>query len=664
MPTPTIQELSTKFRDADAAGDSASAQVFADEIRRQMAAPVAAPVAAPANLISLPNKKESFNEYKQRLAGESLAGIFQGAVIDPAKAVANALISIYNPEDAERFYEKQQELQAWYNNNFRPSPLGAMAGTMLTPNVASKISIAGPLSRMIAPKAAKQIAYVAKPMLDGAYLGGVNAAASTNPSLPGYWNQVGNTALGGAFINTGFGMAGDALGKSIAGVSRWMTKFRPDKAKAYYLNKLTQDDPEILMRTVNDLLAGKVPYAAPYANASVELPKKHLTSQALAMAKDKTEALIDRFNPFVLDPGRLKAMEREREDIAKNIYGYVREQGNVVTKVPEVLSDINSAISAQLKRGAKAPNGRTSEPINKDIVAALRDLKLDLTYPVPREPTMFTPNPPPARHPATDAEHVQGVIKSLKTRISKAAAGGDRQLAGVLNGYKKTLNEILPNQPEADKVYSEMSKQMDQAKVMGDLQSTLKNTMSKELPERALPFANAIDKWLTTLKRSTGEQRYKSIDELLTPEQMAVVSGTRKELEQDALLAKAAAEGAKAKVKTAVEKSHDISALSRPIHLAHQFLSRGGEKVDEKMQLDLAKKILYDPVAAADDLLGALGSKLSREAYWDFLTKATNISRTAASKVVSKNFYSSSPSSIEDLGKRYSAPADATRASK
>lgn len=123
--------------------------------------------------------------------------------------------------------------------------------------------------------------------------------------------------------------------------------------------------------------------------------------------------------------------------------------------------------------------------------------------------------------------------------------GRDTQKAaqGVLDDFVKEFEFRVPDYAKARSTFADLSKPVNQAKVLDSMMKVLEQPGGGE---RVMPFLNVLGKGETALlKKSTGFPRYEAGDlrKVLTPEQMAAVDDAAAQMTRDIRISDQAATG-------------------------------------------------------------------------------------------------------------------------
>lgn len=209
----------------------------------------------------------------------------------------------------------------------------------------------------------------------------------------------------------------------------------------------------------------------------------------------------------------------------------------------------------------------------------------------------------------------------------------DPQLFGLgtneIAAIKNTRGEFLKwfegkskSYGAAREAYSEASKPINIMQVGQYLEGKLKPAIETPVGETAGRFSQALKDAPGTLKRSTGQTRFQQLLEILTPDQVKVVEGIRKDLAREAEFESQASAGAKSgKAVPAAELAKSPAFFSKLATLANAFINGLQGKINQKVALELAAEML-DPKLAADVLEKAMARQAKGERLADPFQRA------------------------------------------
>jgi hypothetical protein len=193
-----------------------------------------------------------------------------------------------------------------------------------------------------------------------------------------------------------------------------------------------------------------------------------------------------------------------------------------------------------------------------------------------------------------------------------------------------------PSYRTARETFAAQSKPINQMEVGQFLEGKLKPALGEETARlRAAGFAGALENAPGTIKRATGESRFQSLSEVLTPEQLKIVDDVRADLARarQAENQAAAARGAGPDVTLmGTEVMGNVRApnfINNVTTVANDLLRRMQGKLDQKLAIELAAEML-DPAAAAV----ALEKAMARQAKGQKLADPFQKTGKAASKAL------------------------------
>jgi hypothetical protein len=193
-----------------------------------------------------------------------------------------------------------------------------------------------------------------------------------------------------------------------------------------------------------------------------------------------------------------------------------------------------------------------------------------------------------------------------------------------------------PSYKTARETFAAQSKPINQMEVGQFLEGKLKPALGEETARlRAAGYAGALENAPGTIKRATGESRFDSLSQVLTPEQLKIVDDVRADLARarQAETQAAAARGAGPDVTLmGTEVMGSVRApnfINNVTTVANDLLRRMQGKLDQKLAIELAAEML-DPAAAAV----ALEKAMARQAKGQKLADPFVKTGKAASKVL------------------------------
>ena len=352
------------------------------------------------------------------------------------------------------------------------------------------------------------------------------------------------------------------------------------------------------LRNYDDYVAGGMPtagvaaapvgatkYSALQAEVATRMPTEY-RERDIANKAARERAL----GAIAQDDAAMAAAQQARFNVSNPLY-QAAEQG--VADVSNVLTVVDDLIA--------------KNPGNAELLREMREIRRGL---IADKKTGAL---------RTDAKEITSVIDGLKARLAKE---DNKFIRDQLKQVRELLVDAVPGYRTAQEAFAQASKPINVMQVGQYLEGKLKPAIETEVGERAGVFSQAVKEAPTTLKRSTGQSRYTQLTQVLTPDQVKVVEGIRKDLAREAEFtsqAKAGAAGGKAV--PAAELSKSPAFFSRIATLANTIIDRLQGKINEKVAMELATEML-DPKLAADVLEKALARQAKGERLADPFVRA------------------------------------------
>jgi hypothetical protein len=219
----------------------------------------------------------------------------------------------------------------------------------------------------------------------------------------------------------------------------------------------------------------------------------------------------------------------------------------------------------------------------------------------------------------TDAKEITSVIDGIKARLAKE---DNKFIKGQLKEVRELLADAVPGYRVAQESFGQASKPINIMQVGQYLEGKLKPAIETPVAETAGRFSQALKEAPTTIKRSTGQSRFQQLSEILTPDQVKIVEGIKKDLAREAEFASQAAAGSKGgKAVPAAELSKAPGFFSKIVTVTNTIIDKLQGKINEKVALELATEML-DPKLAADVLEKALARQAKGERLADPFVRA------------------------------------------
>lgn len=205
-------------------------------------------------------------------------------------------------------------------------------------------------------------------------------------------------------------------------------------------------------------------------------------------------------------------------------------------------------------------------------------------------------------------------IKRALSDVANAPAsaqgiGRDTQAAarGVLDDFVKEFELRVPDYAVARSTFADLSKPVNQAKVLDSMMKALEQPGGGE---RVMPFLNVLGKGETALlKKSTGFPRYEAGDlrKVLTPEQMKAVDDAAAQMTRDIRISDQASTGREALFDVLSENMKMLrlpSLINFKVALANDMLNKVEKKVGRAVMNTLTDSL--KTAKTAEELLAVL----------------------------------------------------------
>lgn len=578
----TIDELSSALIKADAAGNTADAKVFADEIRRLQSA--AADSSAGAGIVKKPaataaKKTTSAAGLMREMPLQQMgAGMVQGAIIDPIKAVVNFGVSgalnmgLITPQQAQAVAAQEQRLQQQYTQTFKPSGVGEFIGSALLP-----VGKAGGFAKTAA---------------QGAGLGGMYAAAETAPTAQNYLAEVVKGAGAGA-------VTGAAAKKAFEVGGRVVRHFQNvlDPKTGALVQAAGDQAPQIVRElaqpqaypgtTAGEIAArtGNVGVAGLEAQAERESVK---TMQAFESARQAREAAqVSGLKGVAKTPAQRKALRDARAAEGEKLYGAVRDNMLGSGNVDKTIKMVDDFV--------------LSEPKNQQLVAELDRIKRNL-------------HDLQTGAPETQPNILMSALDDLKGRLN---AVGNEHIVGQLKKIRDQLVKDIPGVEAAETAFRDASKPINRAEVGDTLLKAFTAGKQPKISGQLRPgqYLSKMSDEAKLIMESTGSQFSDNLKNLFGSDTAGLMElqKLRADLQSQLDFAKAKTFGSKGGKKVPVEPAHTIPFLNWVSTTANFLYKRFLGRLDSDTATAIAYKML-DPDAFGKDLQEALLKQAKRDA--------------------------------------------------
>lgn len=345
----------------------------------------------------------------------------------------------------------------------------------------------------------------------------VLGAASKASSLTKAGEKIGNVAAGVA--------SGPAYG-----VSRFLSKLKPKNA--IYESVLGEKAPIVseALKAKPNFPKGYKPTAADlavYADptntkfpAMENMLKKTIDPDAFkAREIQNNKAIVDELSSFG-GKDKVKAAVKERDAVSGPLYqeafrksAPVNEELMTLLNRPAVRSAFGESQTSALNKGQSIPMLEEGATLTGEN---LHRMKQAIDEQITKERNALTGMPE----------------SSAKKGITSATIG---DLANAKNALLDFIEKHIPKYRQAREAHAEMSVPVNQAELGTKLIDLLKNAKGEDVQLKANSFLNALKNENTFTSKTTGQSRYGSLDELLTPEQIDSVVKVKNALQNEAL---------------------------------------------------------------------------------------------------------------------------------
>jgi hypothetical protein len=354
------------------------------------------------------------------------------------------------------------------------------------------------------------------------------------------------------------------------------------------------------LRNYDDYVAGGMPTAGVaatpagstrYAALQQEVANRQAMTTPYRERDIANKAARERaLGPIAQDEAAMAAAQQARFNVSNPLY-QAAEQG--VADVSGVLTVVDDLIA--------------KNPGNAELLREMREIRRGL---IADKKTGAL---------RTDAKEITSVIDGLKARLAKE---DNKFIKGQLKEVRELLVDAVPGYRAAQEAFGQASKPINVMQVGQYLEGKLKPAIETEVGERAGAFSEAVKNAPGTIKRSTGQSRYTQLTQVLTPDQVKVVEGIRKDLAREAEFASQAKAGAAGgKTVPVAELTKSPGFFSKFVTLANTIVDKLQGKINEKVAMELAAEML-DPKLAADVLEKALARQAKGERLADPFVRA------------------------------------------
>lgn len=419
-----------------------------------------------------------------------------------------------------------------------------------------------------------------------------------------------------------------------------------DPKSAAYLTAVEGRGPEVLnaLRQPSEIVPGSLPTAA---EAAAPVGATRFSAMGASAAKTAPTPFYERAEAQKAaqlaavqrvgkTPAELKAAEATRKATAKQLYGI---SDNAMVAADDTFASLlnrpsmdkvlarASDLAAEKGQPFQIGQNRPAQVVPSSIVdEAGRPLGQTV---IPGEV---------AKYPGSSLHAMKMAFDDLiKDPATFGIGSAEAKAIGRTRAqFLEWAESKAPSYKTARETFAAQSKPINQMEVGQFLEGKLKPALGEETARlRAAGFATALENAPGTIKRATGESRFQTLSEVLTPEQIKIVEDVRADLARarQAEAQAAAARGAGPDVNLmGTEVMGSVRApnfINNVTTVANDLLRRMQGKLDQKLAIELAAEML-DPAAAAK----ALEKAMARQAKGEKLADPFKKTGKAASKVL------------------------------
>ena len=331
--------------------------------------------------------------------------------------------------------------------------------------------------------------------------------------------------------------------------------------------------------------------------------------------------------PIAQDTAAVRAAEEARTKVTKPLYGAADKQ---LIKADDTFTSLLERPSME-KAIARAKELAKERNETFQIGKNIPEQKVNTTI-VDMEGRPLDTKTLPAEYAKFNGKSLHYLKLAMDDLIKdpKTFGLGSNEVGAIKNTrgeFLKWFESKSGKYAEAREAYTQMSKPINVMQVGQYLEGKLQPALDTSTSERAALFSAAVKDAPTTLKRSTGQNRYQELTDVLSPDQAKVVDGIRKDLLREAEFKQQAKAGSSNKVIPAAELPMSPAFFSKLATLANTIVGKLQGKIDKKIAIELAAEML-DPKLAAASLEKAMARQAKGEKLADpFVRGATGAQR-------------------------------------
>lgn len=526
-------------------------------------------------------------------------------LIGAAQLMSNATGQQESPDNLFRNSSLRQLEEMKRAGGHEGIDLMGMAG-----NIASPVMIKGAQALGPATTAGARIA-------QGAAIGG--AAGLTQPvTSPDYWTTKGEQATGGAVVGAAIPAAWEAsklLGRGVRNVAQpYLGQWGADQAAGRLANRTAGDrQAQVIaeLRGSQPTVPGSNPtagqasvgansaeFAALQKMASERAPSEYFGPAGVE--GQQNAARVAALRTVGQDKAAIDVAEKARGAAASPLYQVAGKEviPTNLTPFQSLLSRPNMDKAIERAEALAAEQGRKFS-LGKDVFGQLTPVSVD------------------------DMQLVKIAMDDLVKNPERFGIGASEQRAiqGTREAFIDWLSRASPNWDKARDTYAAMSKPINQMRVGQEVENRLVPALSEDAKQRAASYAQALRDAPGTIKRATGQPRYESLDQVMTPQQMQTFGNVQQDLANTATYEELARKGmpaAREAIGKSIPEAPPTGMFSPIISVLRGGYNRIAGKATDKTMDDLAT-IMRDPKRTAEIMENA--KPFERKALVDALMK-------------------------------------------
>ena len=477
---------------------------------------------------------------------------------------------------------------------YLPAVKEAVVNAMQDPRV-----LGGAL-RFDAPIRAGVLSTVAQQPLAQSVAGGAGAATAAQLQQSGVENPIALTlgSMAGGLAATSPATLG-AVNLATRGTNALVNRYgaRIDPAEAYRVDLAAGRGPELIetlratpvsetgvpLNTAQASVGAKVPaYTAAMERAARERPET--SPQLFAMEEAQAASRQNAIRQFGATPEEIAGLEAKRTEITSPMYESATSPRNVADVAPA--QDLVETLMQ-------------AEPGNRTLMRELRAVNRNLYRADIKGSAVLR----------TNAQQVSSAIDDIKAAIKKQE---NSHIKGQLSKVRDALIAGVPGYKESQAAFRTASVPLNQRRFMNFVAEKLAG-LTSDTSERAGVFGAAMKAMQSEkdapafLRRAIDNApRYRTPEELLSPDMLRNLDAVRIDLARDDKLQKLvragrAAAGDPAKLATKGGLGEGTPpTLDRVMAFVNRFIKKNAYRLDEKLALELAVEALNPRLAAAN----------------------------------------------------------------